>query len=261
MRVWWGEFPLETDQAGLWSVGPMTLWLRRQSREWQVAYASANDPLAELVSVQVPNESELPPEGTSCKRYPLGKTGEALRLTPRLADRPVVSQPATALYLLPGEAISIIVSSPVWVVVEEAARGVLQEMPVFRPSDTWYGPATEEGGLSYAATTLAHVHFGLVPYSPFRAITPVTLRNNASDILPVDRINLPVPYLSLYEGKDAWLWTSPVSFDRHDGHEDQAAMSIGKTLPDEAGRCRLLSAPRKNPDQNQVIRTFSRIFN
>ena len=54
----------------------------------------------------------------------------------------------------------IYVSTPLWVRVDvHDPPQFLQEIPVIRPSDTWFGPSTREGELGYAGRTHGRLNF------------------------------------------------------------------------------------------------------
>lgn len=260
MQTWWGRYSLQEGEAGQWCVGPMSLWIQRRAHEWRIAYASRNEAFADTCRVEVPCAADAL-AAAGLHRHSMARTHAELELTPLLADRPIISRPDSSLFLPPGEALTFYIGSPLWLRIGvEKGRTVLQEFPVFRPSDTWYGSMIEGEGLCYATSTLALTELADFPDSPFRAITPLTVRNRGSDRLNIERLNLPVPYLSLYQAEDGRLWTQSVSMERERAHEDMARFSIGKKTPAEAGKCTLVSAARRAAEDNLVIRAFSRLF-
>ena len=255
---WWGEFTLQEGECGLWQVGPMSLWGQRLAGEWRVANSTAGDLFDTLVSLQIPCEAmgEAVPS-----RFSFRDPGETITVLPLLADRPVISRPERPLFIPPGEEVTLYVSSPLWLKLEAGVpRQTLQELPIFRPSDTWFGPLTREGGLCYASSTMALTDTRDFPHSPHRAVTPVRVRNRAAQSLTLERLNLPVPFLTLYRAENGTLWTQRVTLDREEEKGELAQLQLDTTAPVEAGESERLAAPRQASEKNMVIQAFSKLF-
>ncbi len=266
--VWWGTFDFEEDDAGCWRVGPTTLWIHRSSRSWRIIHSSSNDALDDAAFVAAPtsvSRTELlpddPPDGSTVLRYSFQKSADRqIVITPMLADRAVVVRPETPLYILAGEDLTIFASTPVWMRIEAGSPPrLLTEIPSHRPSDTWFGPDTIEGELCYAVKTAGRLRLDKLPLRLHRAVTPIHVHNRASDALYLERVQIPVQYLSLYRGENNFLWTPPVDLDR-ESSGDQAAVRLAHRPPTEAGASTLLSKARHEVRSNMIIRTFSSIF-
>jgi hypothetical protein len=94
---------------------------------------------------------------------------------------------------------------------------------------------------------------------PSRAITVVRISNLAPTVLPLARLRLPLPNLSLYSGEDGGLWTEFVTLERrHDG--DLAEIRLAAAAPPEAGRCTLVSPPRTVMGRHSLIRSFTSLL-
>jgi len=131
---------------------------------------------------------------------------------PRLATRPVVARPNVPVFLPMGEDITLYVGTSLWLCLEHAGKSLL-DLPVARLSDSWFGPNTRRGELCFACGTHARLSMEGVRANPWKAITPVTIRNRSEENLTLDRINLPVPSLKLYRGEDRY-WTAGVTITR-----------------------------------------------
>ena len=137
----------------------------------------------------------------------------------------------------------------------------LFERPIYRPSDTWYGPPTRRGGLGYATQTMAKTSLDDFPFSPFRAITPVLIRNNASNNLFIEQINLPAPYLTLFQARKGIFWTQTMILERDDDDsQEMALLRLSRGAPLEEGVSTVVAESRRRADKNIVIRAFSRLF-
>lgn len=266
--IWWGSFEFDDDDAGRWRVGPTTLWIYRSIQSWQLIVLESDDPLDDSAAIDAPRpigETGLSmgdlPHDALVTRYSFQQTDASCSLHPMLADRAVVIRPDIPLYILAGEQVTLYVSTPLWVRIEVgAAARLLQEVPSFRPSDTWFGPSTREGELCYAVKTAGRLRLENLPKRLHRAITPIHVHNRGPDPLHVERIQVPVQYLSLFEGQDHYLWTQSVTLDRETGG-DLATVRFEETnLPKKAGPMSLLRGPRIQVRTNMIVRTFSSLF-
>jgi hypothetical protein len=186
------------------------------------------------------------------------RSESALRLLPRLPDRPVVSRPDTPFYVLAGEEIRLFVSSPVWVHVLSGERELL-EIPIYRPSDTWFGPSTREGEVCYASWTSGRTELAELPRRPHRAVATVRVENHTEKSVLVERLNIPVPYLALYAAADGSLWTQGVTLRMvEDGAT--AEIHIAKEGPPEAPGATRLADPREDADRNLLVRALSALI-
>lgn len=266
-QVWWGAFDFDEDHAGCWNVGPSTLWIYRSSRSWHLIHLASKDSLLDAAFIQQPRPitetslalDELPTEARHL-RYSFRQTDRRCVLTPTLADRSVVVRPDIPLYILAGEAVTLYVSTPLWMRIEVGLTPrLLHEIPSFRPSDTWFGASTREGELCYSVKTVGRLRLSSLPFRLHRAVTPIHVRNRGSDAMHVDSIQLPVQYLSLHEAENHFLWTEAVTLDREEGGE-LAAVRLERRPPSEAGPTTLLRGPRLELRANVLVRTFSSIF-
>jgi len=252
---WWREEPFEVGDVRTWQIGPLSLAVQRTAREWKLAHRW-NGAIRLEFDWQVTSEDHFPEDGWELSRFVFSATGSSLELAPALADRPVVTSPRVPLLVSPGEQVTLFVSSPLWLVVR-GERQTLLEIPVHRPSDTWFGPSTREGELCYAARTQAALEVGNLPLLARRAATPVRLRNRADSPLQLERLKLPVPFLSLFAAADGTLWTETVTMTREESSE-MAEVGVRNGPPGEAGEASLLTAARNEVDTNAVMQVFSR---
>lgn len=265
--IWWGDFLFEDDHAGRWMVGTSTLWIYRSARSWHlVHYEMAENDDAASVEPPLPigettlSLDSLPPAATVV-RYSFQTTNKQVSVVPALADRAVVVRPDVPLYILAGEEVTIYVSTPVWLRVEVGPEArLLREFPSHRLSDTWFGPSTRDGELCYSVKTAGRLRLENLPLRLHRAVTPMHVLNHASDALHIDRVQLPVQYLSLHQGDGNFLWTESVTLEREAGG-DLTSVRFDKGPPSVAGQTQLLRGPRVDVRTNVIMRTFSSLFN
>lgn len=257
---WWGEYELGVGESGRWRIGPLQLHIERRRAEWLIHSLSSDDARDTLCEVEVPTDSPIP-EGTTSHRFVQRATGGRITLSGRLADRPVVIKPAVPLSVPGGEEVTLYVGSPVWVQIAVGDPAIhLLEIPSHRASDTWAGPNTREGLACYGSRTLAQVDFADCTLRPHRAITEVQVRNNATDTLVIEQIQLPAPLLALYGGDGGVLHTQSVTLTR-DNREHAARLAIGAAAPTTSGTLQRIGEPRKVADDNMIAQVFNRLWN
>ncbi|HJS74528.1 MAG TPA: hypothetical protein VJ921_09585, partial [Vicinamibacteria bacterium] len=158
-----------------------------------------------------------------------------------------------------GESITLYCSTPLWIRVEAGLTRVkLMESAIERPSDTWVGPSTREGEICYATQTAARLERSSVPRHPHRAVTELRIRNAANDTLLLEKVNLSVPYLSIYAGRDGVLWTESVLLER------SSSTTIGRLQighpPEPSEVEKLTSARLRSEPGGVLVRAFSALF-
>ncbi len=259
---WWGKFSVTLGQTFLWEIGPLKLAVQRLVNEWQIAYEQDDAQIEEFNGWR--QDAAVvdfdPSDYANVERYTFNKTETALRILPALADRSVVVRPQTPFYVAAGEETAMFVSTPLWIRVEVGnPPQLLQEIPIRRPSDTWLGPSTMVGELCYASRTHGRLNFENLPHQSYRAITQVIIGNQSGTTLPVERLSLPVPYLSLFASADGLLWTEVVTMTstRETG---MATFDIKTAPPEQAGQTKKIGEPRQQSTHRMVIRAFGALF-
>jgi len=258
---WWSEFELELGHGLQWNLGSFQLIVFRQAGEWLLAHESTSSEETGPGLWKVTPVSEMPADHPSLVRFAADRETKIVTMVPRAADRSVVVKPHLPLHLLASEETRIYVSSPVWLEVTVGRRKhSLCELPVRVLSDTWFGPNTLEGEVAYALKTRARVQAADMPMRTYRIITPITIRNEGQDTLLIDRMNLPVPYLSIYTANNGFLWTEPVTLVRNQG-ADLVSLEVGTRAPEEATSAKRLSEPRRTGEASFLVRAFASLLN
>lgn len=215
------------------------------------------------MDVEVPARAEMPEpdpaESVSVDRFSVQKTSAEVIIEPVLANRSVIVRPRNALYIEGLETSTLYVSTPLWLRIRLGENRVLTEIPSIRPSDSWFGPNTREGELCYSSTTEGRTRVEDIPFRAHRAVTPVSIRNPQEDDLRVERIRIPVEYLSLYRDASGFLWTESMHFERGTRNE-LTSRHIDKGPPATAPGATLLAHPREERDRSGLVRTFSSLI-
>lgn len=253
---WWGPTPITAGSTTYFRVGPLELFALRRTQEWRFAMRGSDDvldPHAEREEgVRMP-----PEEGFEHARFALAATGDSLVLTPALADRNVVVRPEVPFTVLPGEELTLYVTTPAWLRLSDGNGGQarqLLERPIVMPSETWFGPSTVSGALCYSSRTAARLAESELIPRPSRIASALVLRNSARDPLKLERVSVPVPFLSVFE-RGGLLWTERLVFERHrDGAVGRVEVA---NPPGEATR---LSGPRMTSSSGGMMRAVSALW-
>lgn len=218
---------VDGEESAAWNAGldRLELSVRRTREECWIDYRYVGQPGAG-------NE-------TQSLRYLLNDGDAPMSIAPQLADRPIVARPMMPTELLPKERATLYIGTAVWARVSVGDQ-MLAEFPTQRMSDTWFGANTLRGELCYASQTRALVRHENVPYSVCRAIVPVTIDNQGEDNVKLERLNVPVPHLTLYcDGR--LFWTSALTILR-EKNLDTAKLRIDPTPPPNAS---VVASPRR----------------
>jgi len=266
---WWGTFHLANDEMGRWQIGPRTLWLYHTAHEWRVLTRSGADSLQASSHVDAPLDEKARDavlqgdEPDEVHRYSFRETTPAITLHPALADRPVVIRPEDPLSVPAGQEVTLYVSTPLWIRIHPGAEAPvtgksMHELPSHRPSDTWFGTSTRSGELCYAARTAGRLRLDDVPLRHHRAVTPLRVRNDATDALPVERVQLPAQHLALYHAADGFLWTQGVTM-RRPRTDEGAQVEVADGPPAEVDSPTRIAEPRETSRGGMVVNTFRAI--
>ena len=261
MKSWWGSFSLAEESTLKKQIGPLSLVISQTMGEWRIYY----DRSPEWSEAQTDREEEVLEAFCACteslqERYVLHDSSQYVDLIPALADQPVVAQPERPFFIPTRQQATLFISTPLWVrIAYNKGENVLTEIPIIRPSDTWFGPNTMEGESCYASRTSGRMSLDDIPRRFHRAITPVRIYNESSSHLLLERINLPVPYLDLYESINQQLWTQAVKLVK-DKNEVTAGLEILPGPPQQIPQAERLSASREQISGNTIIRKISGFF-
>ena len=257
---WWLPPDVPVGHTLVCRLGSLGLEIHHAVREWQVLSRELDEDDAPVLPDLVLRPGGLQDHIQEAQRFLYSRSGDGLVFSPMLADRPVVIRPRQPLYLPAGQETTMYLSTPVTLRLELSdPRVTLRELPMLRLSDTWFGPSTLEGELCYSGRTHARHDLAEVPHRVHRAITPLTIRNAAPTILPLEKISVPVSLLSVYGAADGRLWTQGLSLDRS-SDSDMAALKIDAAPPTDAGQFSLLSGPRRIQSRVALVRAFSLLF-
>lgn len=253
----WAPIPMGGTTTAVRRIGPLLVWVSRWQDECRVAVQ--RDEVDAYEDQQPPAGK---PDDIEWKRW-IGQVAETVvcTLTPVLPPRPVIVKPAMPLQVLPGERLDLFVSVPVWARIslkdESSQKTVdLLEEPTVVLSNSWFGLPVD-GELCYALKTRARRRLEDLRPDVYRAVCPLTIRNETTETFGFDRLCVRVQYLELYAG-DTHLWTNHGTLlYRGDERVDGVKFDPGAPPLDQASR--LLSGPRETARRGGVQRAFDNI--
>lgn len=240
--AWWGTFSFDLGECLHWQLANCSFYIERDSNQWRIFYNYVKEvPNNEIKIAEAIAKPTL--ENSIDNYYVLEKTTPHITVIPALANRSQVTRPEMPFYIAAHEQIILYVSSPIWARIETGkALRVLQEIPLQRLSDTWFGENTQEGELCYASLSRCRTQLDTSTLLPYRATTQIIIQNHRSENLLIQRIKLPLPFLSLFTNKDGNLWTETLSIEATS--DGQISTTIEKTTPRFISHAKLLSNPR-----------------
>jgi hypothetical protein len=190
-------------------------------------------------------------------RFATSREDAALRIYPSLADRNIVVRPEIPTWLPPEDEVSFFITTPLWITLESVEGVLLFELPTYRPSDTWFG-TLQDGELCYAGRMAALLDVSQVPVCASRVTTKVSIRNSTPQSLLIERVNLPVPMLSLFQDSEGRFWTESVSMVA--SPDEQAQVRLSHHPPEEADKVIQVVAPRIEHNSNVLVRALHRLL-
>lgn len=255
----WTSHHIPHMGIGHWKIGPLELWIRRYENEWRIYSRSLENPSLKDIAVQIPSPENHPPN-INVLRFGVQETTDTLTFQPVLADRPIVVRPEKPFHLPKKEEVSIYVMHSVWLRINFGKQQVmLTTLPIYRPSDTWFGPSTIDGELCYSARSKAKIRFNDLELYPYRAVTKIQLQNKSSQDLFLERIKVPLPSLSLYLSENQVFFTDSMIYSKQ---PDAKEVNITYNPPpqDVSGQCILIHKPTQRSEQNFVSKALTQLI-
>ena len=254
---WWGSLNIPQEKWCFWEISLLKFYVFKALNEWHFAWIREGDPLDTTLRSDF-SGTQLPDlENTEQSRYVFTHTKGGFNLGLALADRSIVARPDVSVSIPPGHKVILYMSSGIW--LQPNVDGlVLLDLPIYRPSDTWFGPNTRTGELCYFSLTRARTSATESLVYPHRAITPITIINDGSELLKIDRIRVPMQYLSLHLNKRGEFVTDSVIF-RLGPDADEARLEFTDE-ENKSTRFTQIATPREERSDGLLTQTLARLF-
>ncbi len=261
MQTWWGRQHWDLGATLGWQLADLQLAMTRLEQEWQIRIQRPLHISEDRNDWQILNPTVAQQlDAGELRRHVGATTQESMQLLPTLADRPVVVRPAHQIFIAPQVSVTIYISTPVWLLFcSDDAHAPLIDLPVTRPTDSWFGPNTRQGELCYATRVVGRLHLQELSQHPFRAVTPVRIYNGGSQAFPLQRLAVPVQFLPLYVSEASRLWTPTLNVYCDAGNQ-QAEIRMANRVDNAAGPTTLLAPPRTPLGTGNLVRALDMLF-
>ncbi|GJL66979.1 MAG: hypothetical protein NPIRA05_19500 [Nitrospirales bacterium] len=255
---WWGKFEIPGETWCKWQINQLSLYVWHTDVEWRFAWVREKEIVPETEAYRFQNEGITLPEPADLEhaRFVIGGNQGEVELRLQLADRPMIARPEVPMFVPIGESATLFVSTGIWIQLVISDK-VLLDIPVYRPSDTWFGQNTREGELCYFSLTRARTERSLVTKDAHRATTPITVINQCDEMLRIERLRVPTPYLSLFVNEEGELLTDALEY-KLEKNRIESVVSIDSHESIKAYRS--LNRPREQGDHNFFTEAISKIF-
>ncbi len=261
MQTWWKQHTWAVQETAGWQLANLNLYISRLEREWQFRMQRPDFISEDRYDWQfLGTVDEAPQQHIDLIRYVCFKTEPSLVLRPVLADRPMVTRPAHSILIAPQVSVTLYISTPVWIqVVGQSSTLPLLDIPVNRPTDSWFGGSTREGDLCYATRIFGRLQLSELEQRPFRAITPVRIYNAGDTPFPLKRLSVPVQMLPLHVSESGRLWTPTLDVTCTPA-TDKAEIRLFHRVEPSAGPTTLLSPARIPLGTGSLVKALDLLF-
>lgn len=257
--VWAQPYTLASGQTQYHQLGQVRLWVTLLDQEWQVR-SQTRSPETDPVTWTQSIGHTLPSSDVDLQRFIRPGDSNVVTFIPGVASLPTVIRPFQPLTIPAGGRCVIYVGTVVWMkVCVGESKTLLTEVPLGMPSLTWVGRNTMEGELCYSSSSFARLVLEAVPKRPWRAVTPVTIINQRTEPLLLERFSLPTPLLSLHLNERGQLWTPGVKVVC-ETEMNSASLNVDQSLLAAAGQCRQVGPAREPIARGRLVRAFDRMF-
>jgi hypothetical protein len=256
IEKWWGNFEIPENVCCAWKISLLRFYINRSKSEWNFSWHQDEYPSEPAARIDLTGAYKPESEETEQARFIHTAVDAHFDLGLALADRPIVARPETFIFVPPGQQATLYVSSGLW--LQPKLNGhVLMDVPVYRPSDTWFGENTREGEMCYFSRTRARTEAIEPVISPHRVVTPITVINRGTKSVKIERIRVPVVNLSLYTNEKNEFVSNSLSMVLNENSKETTMeiIPIGR----QSGEFQLISTPRVEADNgllNQTIAKF-----
>lgn len=255
---WWGNFEIPSETWCKWQISQLSLYVWHSDLDWQFAWERNKDPVPEADAHRFESSSISPPDSNTLEqaRFVIGGKQGKVELRLQLADRAMIARPEVPMFVPIGESATLYVSTGIWIQIVISDK-VLLDIPVYRPSDTWFGLNTRVGELCYFSLTRARTNRSDVAKYPHRATTPITVINQCDEMLRIERLRVPAPFLTLFVNEEGELVTEGLEY-RLEKNRIESMVNIEKN--EHIKGYTELNRPREKGDHNFFTETISKIF-
>lgn len=258
---WWETIDFCEGGQRFFRCADLCLQLRSLPHQWWLSYEWQD----EVNQFEPELEQYLAEEKTEPfdheQRFVFAELPKTVTLKPALADRPVVCRPVVSVTLLPFQEVTLFVCLPLWVQgwVDDGAKPLF-DIPTVRVCDSWFGPNTREGVISYASQVSEQLDVKPIANNKARAAIEVRIQNQSEQMLTLDKISVPAPNLILYADQQGHFWTPRITLVRRDNQD--AILSVDEVVSGGLNESALakVSEAREDIGRSKITKAISALF-
>ncbi len=212
LKVFQTDLKMQDDENFHLRFGPLDFYLEKIPTEIRILWMTSNDWMDSSFHYQYPFTGMSPNNLLTEKRFAFSGASPRLQVVPCLGEIPFVVKPDTTFMILPGEKAKIHLSTPMNIrLVDLDSSLIIDEIPVLHRVKTWFGESPTSGQLCY----FTRIHAALIeenlPFRPHRALTHIFIENSSNEPIPIEKLKIPVNYLTLYQESRGVFVTSTLS--------------------------------------------------
>ena len=209
LKVFQTQLKLESGVDFHLRYGPLDLYIVPEATEFRVYWMTSNDWMDSSFHYQYPFDGALPLNLLSEKRFAFGEKCPTLKVAPILGERPFVVKPNTTFKILSDERAKIFLSTPMNMALTDVDnQQKIDEIPVLHRVKTWFGETPTHGQLCFFTKIHAALVEANLPFRPHRALTHLHIENRCKEPLTIEKLKIPVNYLTLYQDSRGLFVTS-----------------------------------------------------
>lgn len=242
-----GKHKVLPGEIKFFHLGDSVLWFKREKEGWYI------------LQKENTYEMEEKPDFSTAEYFQTGNSNSIV-LTPALPVKPLVFK-GSNLKVSPKQKFTFFLKIPLTIQMhysKYSEETFLKEIPYNRLSDTWFGES-DAGEAAFALGNEYNLNFETIETSPFEAICPVSVFNNSSNTLEIQRQIIRVEHLALYKNKGK-IVTSMV-YVEYKGQQVLSAADYHYSKTYDGEKQDILAKPRNITGKNLLKINFHFIKN
>ena len=242
-----GKHQIPPGDTKSFPLGDTTLYVKREKEGW---YFLRNENEQESLNNVDFSKAEF---------YQTGKSN-SLVITPALPAKPLVFK-GSALRVAPKQKFTFFLKIPITIQIyysKSAPENLIKEIPSKRLSDTWFGEP-DSGEAAFALGNEYFLNFETLETLPLEAICPVSVYNNSTNTLEIQRQIIRVEFLSLYKNAEKFV-TGLVQVE-YKGQQVLSSADYHYSKNYDGEKQEILAKPRNSIEKNLLKINFHSIKN
>jgi hypothetical protein len=257
---WWGGITLSLNEYKAWQIGERMIVVQRQKCEWRIWNIESKNENTHPLELVTPSNTDFlsrPPT----QRFLVKRTESSITVMPKLADRAMVIRPSSVISILPDQSSYLYVSTQLWIAFALTQNSKpMFDVPLWMPSDSWFGESNMEGEICYAKYSEANVDLSSLKKRSHRVFTCIQIINEHEETLHIKRIKMPMPLLDLYVDDEGQFWSDSICLTHNEDHNKPSFEINRLHKSKDISAYKRLSPARKPSDSNLFLRSIKSLI-